>query len=428
MISIKAREVSINTIYKILKLNNFSKEAINSDIEKVDNQDQNLYMQLVYGVIENIIYIDYVIQKYSKMKLRKLDDKILNILRIAVYELRFLESKKYAIINEAVKNTKKINFKAKNMVNAILRNIDRDENAFNINVKDHDEKLSIKYSISLELLKYIKSNYINYEEIIASFTDKSNISIRVNTNQITKEDLHKNLEYKGFKVSNSDLTKQALIIKNPNGLFDTDEFLKGKFMVQDEASILVSEILNPKKNSLVLDLCAAPGSKSTHLLQIMENQGKIISNDISSNKLEKIKENFKRLKLTNFEITNYDATEFINDFENKFDYILVDAPCSGLGVIKRKPEIKTNRSIKDIKSLVKIQQDILHKSYKYLKSGGYIVYSTCTIGDLENKFVVNDFIKRNKDIKFVDINGSNYIEILPDSNHDGFFICKMKKD
>lgn len=427
MISIKAREVSINTIYKILKLNNFSKEAINSDIEKVDNQDQNLYMQLVYGVIENIIYIDYVIQKYSKMKLRKLDDKILNILRIAVYELRFLESKKYAIINEAVKNTKKINFKAKNMVNAILRNIDRDENAFNINVKDHDEKLSIKYSISLELLKYIKSNYINYEEIIASFTDKSNISIRVNTNQITKEDLHKNLEYKGFKVSNSDLTKQALIIKNPNGLFDTDEFLKGKFMVQDEASILVSEILNPKKNSLVLDLCAAPGSKSTHLLQIMENQGKIISNDISSNKLEKIKENFKRLKLTNFEITNHDATEYIEGFEDKFDYILVDAPCSGLGVVKRKPEIKINRTVKDIKNLAKIQQDILNKSYKYLKSGGYIVYSTCTIGDLENRNIVNNFLKKKNDMDIIKINGNDYLEILPNSTHDGFFICKMKK-
>lgn len=385
-------------------------------------------MQLIYGVIENVKYIDYVIQKYSKMKLRKLDEKVLNILRIAVYELKFLKSKKYAVINEAVNNTKKVNFKAKNMVNAILRNIDRDKNSFDINVKDNDEKLSIKYSVSLELVKYIKKNYDNYEKIIASFTDKSNLSIRVNTNQIEKKELKETLEKKGFSVLTSDLTNNALIIENPSGLFDISEFLEGKFTVQDEASILVSEILNPKKNSLVLDLCAAPGFKSTHLLQIMENQGKVVSNDISLNKMDKIKENFERLKLTNFEITNYDATEFINDFENKFDYILVDAPCSGLGVIKRKPEIKINRSIKDIKSLVKIQQDILHKSYKYLKSGGYIVYSTCTIGDLENKFVVNDFIKRNKDIKFVDINGSNYIEILPDSNHDGFFICKMKKD
>lgn len=427
MTKIKARSICIDTINKIISKNIFIKEAINIDIYKVDEIDRNLFRQIVYGVVENLIYLDYIIQKKSKMKLNKMDRKVLIILRIAVYEMRFLESKKYAVINEAVKNTKKVNFRAKNMVNAILRNIDRDKNSFVVENLTKDEYLSIRFSTNMDLVNYIKKNYVEYEKIISNFTGTSNLSIRVNCNLIEKDELISNLESQNYIIEKSEITDSSLIIKNPSGLFETKEFIEGFFLAQDESSILVSEILNPAENSYVLDLCAAPGSKSTHLLQLMKDTGIVYSNDISENKLSKIKDNFDRLKLYNYKLFNYDAMQYITDFDEKFDYILVDAPCSGLGVIKRKPEIKLNRTIEDIKELSNIQKSILENSYKYLKSGGYLVYSTCTIGKIENENIIYEFIEKHNDISIVKIENNDFIQILPDDRRDGFFIAKMKK-
>lgn len=424
---IKARRQAVYALDKILNQDQYSTEIINDLVEKVVEIDRALFRKLVYGVVENLYYIDYMIGKLSKIKLNKLDKNVLNILRIAVYELAFLESKPYAVINEAVNLCKKFSFKSKGFVNGVLRNLDRNKEKIMEIEEKGDKYLSIKYSTNMDIIKYLKDNYSNYEKIVESFSDQADFTIRVNTYLISKEDLKTKLEKLEFKIAESSLSPDALLVENPNGIIDTDEFNKGYFTIQDQASILVGNVVNPKENSKVLDLCAAPGSKSTHLAQIMKNTGEVLANDISTSKNDKIIENFQRLKLTNYNLKNYDASKNVEEFKNKFDYVLVDAPCSGLGVIKRKPEIKLYRTYEDIKSIASIQKEILDRAYSYVKKGGDIIYSTCTIGRLENQDIIGDFINRYSDIKIVPIDGNDYKEILPNKSSDGFYMCKMTK-
>lgn len=424
---IKARKQAIKALDRILNNNEFSNEVVKELVTDVDEIDKGLFRRLVYGVVENKIYIDYMIEKLSNIKLRKLDYNVLNILRIAIYEIRFLETKRYAAINEAVKNTKKVNFKSSGFVNGILRNFDRKYDEIIEIDLDDDKKLSVFTSTNIEIIDYLKRYYTNYEDIVMDFVNIPKLNIRVNTMKCNRDKLKSLLEDKGLIVENSNISRDSLIVSNPKEITETSEFKDGIFTIQDQASSLVSEVLNPKEGSKVLDLCAAPGSKSTHLLQIMNDKGFIVANDISENKLDKIKENFDRLNLTNYKITNFDATVNVSEFENEFDYILVDAPCSGLGVIKRKPEIKLNRTIEDIKNISEIQFEIISKAYNYLKSGGYLVYSTCTLGDIENRDIVYKLLEKYSDLKIEKVNNKDFTEIIPDNDNDGFFICKILK-
>lgn len=420
--------MAIKAIDEIINNNKYSNYVVNDTIDEVDELDKSLYRKIIYGVIENQKYLDYIISKLSKIPFKKLDRNVVNILRIAIYELAFLNSKEYAVINEAVKNTQKISFKSKGFVNGNLRNFLRDKEKYmNVDIDDIDEYLSIRYSVNKDIILYLKKYYDNYVDIVKDFNNTPHLNIRVNTTLTTKSKLLENLKSYGLNIQESVISNDSLIVENPDNITETKEFKDGLFTIQDQSSSLVSEILSPKENSEVLDLCAAPGSKSTHLMQIMNNKGHLVSNDISFDKLSKIEENFTRMKLKKAEITNYDASEFIKEFENRFDYILVDAPCSGLGVIKRKPEIKLERHIQDIKDLSELQYKVLENSYKYLKNGGYLVYSTCTLGNLENIDVVNKFLENHKDLSFVKNNEKDFIEILPSLRNDGFFICKIYK-
>lgn len=416
---------------EILFEEQFSSDTITEMIKDLKEIDHSLFRQIVYGVIENLYYLDFILKKFIKLKINKIDKKIINIIRIAIYELVFLDIKSYAIINEAVNNTKKINFKLKNFVNGVLRNIDRNiEKAKEIKEEDfsnYDDYISTKYSVNLDIINYLKKYYKNYVEIIKSFNKKPSFSIRVNTFLIYKEELMQILKNKGYEIEESEISKDSLIIKNPNKIMECSEFNDGFFTIQDESSALVAEIMNPKENSDVLDLCAAPGSKSTHILQKMNDKGFILSNDISKEKLKLIKENYDRLKLKNYKIISFNAINDNKDLYNKFDYVLVDAPCSGLGVVKRKPEIKIRRFVNDIYSLSNIQKEIINRAYNYLKSGGILIYSTCTLGNVENQDVLEQFLDKFKDMKLVEINHKKYIELLPNETYDGFFISKLLK-
>lgn len=430
---INVRSMAIEAIDLISSQKGFSSEIIKKNVKKINNvRDESLYRELVYGATENLLYIDYMINKVSKIRTNKLEKIVLNALRLAIYETVFLRIESYATVNEYVKIVKrKKGIKAGNFINAILRNSLRDlDKLKEINAKDKKEYLSIKYSFNKEIIEYFIDNYgiENTEDIIISLSKKPNLSIRVNTTLITEDELIELLEEKGLVIKKSDLAKDCLIIDNPINITDFEEFKKGYFTIQDQASIKVSEILDPKKSTNILDLCAAPGSKSTHLAQISKNESLVVANDISKEKLDKIKDNFDRMHFTNYRITNYDASQVIDEFIDKFDYILVDAPCSGLGVIKRKPEIKLFRSLKEIKQLAQIQKQILNNSIKYLKKGGYLVYSTCTLGKLENIEIINSLLSDNDSVQLMHINGKQYFEIMPDKEgSDGFFMAKLTK-
>ncbi|WP_262122499.1 16S rRNA (cytosine(967)-C(5))-methyltransferase RsmB [Anaerococcus sp. Marseille-Q5996] len=410
-----------------------NKEAkSNDEINKIADTANNLgfVTKNVYGVLENKIYLDYIIRKLSTVRLKKIHSSVLIILEIGIYNIHFLNTKDYAIVNELVELTKKKNKRSAAFVNAILRNFIRDEKEIaKIKESDDIKSLSIRYSLPEELTRYIFNNYgIEYTKNFLRYINcEQIISIRVNNLKTDKDKLKKTLEDKGFKVENGNLSANALKVLNPSGLVNTDEFKNGFFTIQQEGSMKTIEILDPGEDSKILDLCAAPGTKTSYIGEYIKNKGQIVANDISKEKLPLIKENIDRLSLENIKLNSFDASIFKKEYEGQFDYVLVDAPCSGLGVMGRKPEIRYNRSMDDIKILAELQKDILDQAIKYLKKDGVLVYSTCTIGDIENKdnFL---FLSSQDDLELIPIEGKDYIEYVNYIDKtDGFFISKFKK-
>lgn len=418
----------LDGLYKILYKNEKSTDIINEISKNIE--DVSYITKNIYGVLENKLYLEYILKKLSKIKLNKLDKNVRLILLIGLYNIHFLDRKNYAIVNELVNLTKKVSFRSKSFVNAILRSFIRDEeNLSRINIKDEDEYKSIKYSMPLWIIKYLNDSYgkAYTDKFLKSLNKERNLSIRINKIKTNRDDLKKSLEEKSYIIEKSKISDFSLIVKNPKALASTEEFKNGLFTIQAEGSIKVCEILNPKKNSNILDICAAPGTKTSFLAELCENSSKIIANDLSFNKLSKIKENIKRLGLENIEITNFDASILKEEYKEKFDYILCDLPCSGLGVMDRKPEIRYNRTMEDLIKLSKLQKNILDKAFLYLKNGGILLFSTCTIGNIEN---LDNFtyISKKKRLKNIKINGKEYIEYNTfEDETDGFFLTKFEK-
>lgn len=421
-------KLSLNILDEVLNSNKKSNDQIN----KYANYANNLSFltKIVYGVLENKIYLDYMIRKLSSVRLKKIHKKILIILEIGFYDIHFLNTKDYAIVNELVELTKEINPRSAGFVNAILRNFIRDEKEI-AKIKESDDlkSLSIRYSMPEEITNYIFENYgLEYTKNFLRYVNSEQlISIRVNNLKTNVSDLKKFLEAKSFIVKESNISKNALIILNPSGLANSEEFKEGLFTIQQEASMKAIEVLDPKENSNILDICAAPGTKTSYIGEYVNNKSKILANDLLADKLSLIKENIDRLSLKNIELTSFDASIYQEKLKEKFDYILVDAPCSGLGVIGRKPEIRYNRTIEDIKNLSLLQRQILENSILYLKRGGYILYSTCTIGNIENIENFN-YLKNKENLEVVPIDGKKYLEFTNFIDQtDGFFISKFKK-
>ena len=421
-------EIPLNILYKVLYQDRKSNEEINLYAKKTDNLP--LATKIVYGVLENKIYLDYMIRKLSNIRLKKINPKILIILEMGIYNIHFLEKKDYAVVNELVNLTKSVDRRSKGFVNAILRNFIRDEKEIaTIYERDDIKALSIRYSLPEDLTNYIYQNYgMDYtKKFLRYINSEQIISIRVNNLKTNKEDLKEKLEESGYKIEDGKISKNALRILNPAGLAESNEFKDGLFTIQQESSMKTIEVLDPKKGAKILDLCAAPGTKTSYIGEYIENDGEIIANDLLEQKLSLIKENIDRLGLKNIELTSFDAAILQDKYVDSFDYVLVDAPCSGLGVMGRKAEIRYNRSIEDIKTLAKLQRDILANAVKYLKTGGKLLYSTCTIGSIENKANF-EYLRSMNDLELIPIDGKDYIEYINfEDETDGFFISEFKK-
>lgn len=421
-------EIPLNILYKVLYQDRKSNEEINLYAKKADNLP--LATKIVYGVLENKIYLDYMIRKLSNIRLKKINPQILVILEMGIYNIHFLEKKDYAVVNELVNLTKSVDKRSKGFVNAILRNFIRDEKEIaTIYEKDDIKALSIRYSLPEDLTNYIYQNYgMDYTKNFLRYINSEQvISIRVNNLKTNREDLKEKLEESGYEIENGKISCNALRVLNPAGLAESNEFKDGLFTIQQESSMKTIEVLDPKKGAKILDLCAAPGTKTSYIGEYIENDGEIIANDLLEQKLPLIKENIDRLGLKNIDLTSFDATVLQEKYLNAFDYVLVDAPCSGLGVMGRKAEIRYNRSIEDIKTLAKLQRDILANAVKYLKNGGSLLYSTCTIGSIENKANF-EYLRAMNDLELIPIDDKDYIEYVNfEDETDGFFISKFKK-
>lgn len=435
MQNVNTRKLAYKILMSLDESKDVSDKVINDYLKKnnLDKRDENLVRKIVYGCLENKLLLNYYIGKVASQPFSKLDQEIIYILQIGMYQILFLDKiPDSAAVNESVKIAKKVNFKTSGFVNGVLRSFIRKKDQLTISQDDLIEYLSITYSYPKWLVNYFIDLYGQEKtEAIFKFNKKPPVlSIRVNTLKTKREDLLSELKSLGMSLETSKLTDAGILIHDLNGLsIDSLElFEKGHFYIQDDASILVSEILNPKAGEKVLDVCAAPGGKSTHMAQLMNDQGLVLARDVSTSKLEYIKENIKRLDIHSIQTEIFDATVSDEEHSEAFDKILVDAPCSGLGIIRRKPEIKYNRSLKEIETISSLQYNILQESGKLLKSGGILVYSTCTIGSLENQDVINKFLSKHENFDIIRLDDKDYLQILPgDYASDGFFICKLTK-
>lgn len=436
----KAREIAYKVLLDIEKNKNYSNMAINKHFKdvKMSNQDRGLATEIIYGVIENKYYIDYMIDKLSKVKTNKMEIYVKTLLRMGIYQIMFLNSiSDYAAVNETVNLAKKKNSKVSGFINGILRNVIRQkEEIGKVKTKDDVDYLSIKYSYD----KWMIRNWMIHfgkeftEELLEANNERPNIYLRTNTLKITRDELIKKLEKQNIKAEKVNVVEEAIKVEHLKDIENNSLYKEGLFTVQDVSSMLVGKVMNPKENSLVLDVCSAPGGKTTYMATLMNNTGQVVSRDIYDHKLKLIKAASKRLGLTNVDVEEFDGMKLDRESIGKFDYVLADVPCSGLGIIRRKPEIKYKEK-EEFRQLPPIQKKILENASKYVKVGGTLIYSTCTIQDSENIDVVNEFLQKNKNFELVPIKEVNvdlenqekgYMKIYPNvHNMDGFFISKL---
>lgn len=437
-----ARELAFKTLYDIERNKNYSNISINKNFKNINisDQEKGLATELIYGIIENKYYLNYIIDKLSKIKSKKMSTYVKISLWLGIYQILFLDSiKEHAAVNESVSLIKKYDKKSSGFVNAILRNILRNkETIMDIDKDNIVDFLSIKYSYN----PWIIQKWINVfgedftKDLLDSNSEKPNLYIRTNTTKISRDELIEKLKSQGIICSKVNGIDEAIMVRNLKNIDNNKLFKDGFFTVQDISSMLVGKVTNPKDGSLVLDMCSAPGGKATHLAALMNNSGQVVARDVFEHKLKLINNTVKRLGLRNVEVENFDALKIDENSISKFDYVVSDVPCSGMGIIKRKPEIKFKKE-EELKDLPVIQSEILNNASKYVKAGGVLIYSTCTIHDEENIDIVNEFLKNNENFELVPIDevkidldnqDKGYIKIYPNIHGmDGFFIAKLKR-
>ncbi|HGM3505545.1 TPA: 16S rRNA (cytosine(967)-C(5))-methyltransferase RsmB [Clostridioides difficile] len=437
-----AREIGFKVLCDIEKNDNYSNIAINKHFKnlEISDMDRGLATELIYGVVENKYYLDYIINKLSKIKVKKMSTYVKIFLRMGTYQILFLDSiSDYAAVNETVKLSKKYDKKSSGFINAILRNEIRNKDTImDITDEDSVKYLSIKYSYNSWIIK----NWIDKfgqeftEDLLEANNEKPSIYIRTNTLKISREELIEKLNEMGITCLKVPMVEEAIKVEKMKNIENNELFKAGLFTIQDISSMIVGKVINPREGSFVLDVCSAPGGKSTHLATLMNNTGHVVARDIFEHKLKLIKSTVNRLGLKNVCVEKFDASEIDEKSISKFDYVLADVPCSGFGIIRRKPEIKYKKE-EELKDITSIQKKILENASKYVKIGGTLVYSTCTIQDVENISIITSFIEENNNFQLTPIDAVNvdldnqdkgYLKIYPHVHGiDGFFIAKLKR-
>ena len=422
------RKTAYLTLIDVESRKAYSNLALNHQIIINKPSSQAFVREIVYGVLEHKLTIDYYLDQLVRNGIENLKAAELTILRMGVYQLRYMNSvPEYAAVNESVVLAKKYCRGKAGFINGVLREYLNRKMQLRLPDRGEDEVryLSVKYSYSpwiIELwLEHYDMEFV--ERLLEAGNETAPLTVRLNWLKVMKKDLIDSLQKKGFEVSEGNLCQNALNVKG-TGLLDSEMYKLGMFTPQDESSMLVAEKLDPQQGETIMDVCAAPGGKTTAIAERMNNTGRIIASDIYRRKLDLIDKDARRLGILNIETRSWDATRVDSSMVQKADRVLVDAPCSGLGVIRRKPEIKYKEYNDDMELLPKKQLAILSASSAYVKPGGVLLYSTCTINPRENEQVVDTFLRKNLSFRQVERK-----LLLPDVDKtDGFFICLIKKD
>lgn len=417
------RRTAFQILLEVEEEKAFSNLSSNKYIKQNNPENPAFVRELVYGVLANKLLLDYYLNLLIPSGIEKVKKREKTLLRMGLYQLKFMKNiPQYAAVNETVSLAKSLCRGREGFINGVLRGYIKKQGELQLPCDDTDEILSVKYSFSPWIIKMWKKQYGQGSTIklMEASNSRPVLCIRVNLMKTTVEELSHLLSEKGMVVDKGRYSDIVLYVSGSN-ILDLEEYKKGLFSIQDETSVLACQYLEPRPGDLVIDTCASPGGKTSAIGEMMDNRGKIISCDIYPHKLELIKKQADRLGITIIETKLLDGIKGDKALSGKADKVLVDAPCSGLGVIRKKPEIKYKEQ-KDIQKLIKVQSDILNNASYYVKPNGVLLYSTCTINKDENDEQIEKFIKTHEDFEIL-----YEKQFLPTDGLDGFFICKMMK-
>lgn len=420
------RKTAYRTLYEIEKNRAYSNIELNRQISINQPDSPGFVRELVYGVLENKTYIDHILGQLVTKGLKGVKKEDLTILRMGIYQFIFMKSvPQYAAVDESVKMAKKFCRGREGFINGVLRGYTKQKELLKFPEKENiSEYLSIMYSYE----PWIVNLWLDFygaektEAMLKAGNETPELSIRVNTLKTDTEEVIKILEDHGFKPVKSEKCDGVIRLRGSHVL-SLPQFSQGYFSVQDEASVMAVKCLDPKEGSEVIDICAAPGGKSLAMAEHMSNKGHIKSFDIYEHKLKILQEEAERLGIDIITAMENDGTVFNEKLVNSADFVLADVPCSGLGVIRKKPEIKYKKIEDRGLSLAEKQYKILENSGEYVREQGFLMYSTCTVNKIENEYITGKFLKEHKNFQLI-----LECQLMPDTDKtDGFYFCKMKK-
>ena len=435
------REAAFKALLAIERDGSYSNLELSKMLASDELSNKGFIREIVYGVTENKIYLDYILDKFIKKGAAKTKLQALIILRMGVYQILFMNSvPNYAAVNESVALARRFARGTDGFINGVLRNFIRNmDSASEIDVKGQLEYLSIRYSCQLKLVEELVSmlGFEHAKVLLEHAGHRPPLSIRVNIAQISVKELADRLRANGFEIDGSKLSDRVLLVKG-GALTEANEYKEGLFSIQSEESCAIADFADAKSTELVIDLCAAPGGKAAAMAEQMLKPststepltktepgiagGKVVALELYEHRAALIEATARRLGLENIEVRCQNAVEQIDELVGKADLVLADVPCSGLGVIRRKPEMKYRDEF-DFDELVEIQKSILETGSSYLKPGGRLIYSTCTINPRENELMVKDFLERHEE--FI---SEKEVKLSPfDNGYDGFYMNKLKK-
>lgn len=446
-----SRETALKIMYRVEEEGAYANIELNKVLSntQMDKQDRSLVTQLVYGTIRMRGNVDYILSQFLKNPLNKITPWIRLILRLGVYQMIFMDKiPDRAAVNESVNLSKKYGHPGTvKLVNGVLRNVARNKETLTYPAleKDAVNHIAVVYSHPKWLVKrWIKQ--LGVEETInlcAANNSSLPVTVRTNTLKIDREQLIDKLDGEGVLAKAGDNTPESITLEGLPPIASLPSFKSGLFQVQDESSMLVAHVLGAKAGDQVIDVCAAPGGKTTHIAQTMNNTGVIKAFDLHQHKLGLISESCQRLGINIIDAAQGDSRNLPANLKEWADCVLVDAPCSGLGVLRRRPDSRWNKSAELIEELVDIQKDILKAAAQTVKPGGVLVYSTCTISPEENESMVQGFLQSHPDFALEPITSllpfslgekeksqadKGMLQLLPQVHGtDGFFISKMRR-
>ena len=429
------RELVLETLLSVEKGESYSHRALSALLDKyqyLSKQERSFITRVTLGTLERRIELDYIIDWFSKVKVKKMKPVIRCILRMGVYQLKYMDSvPDSAVCNEAVKLAGKKGFVSlKGFVNGVLRSISR--NLPEVSYPSEEEKpieaVSIRCSIPQWILRQWREDYgwEKTKSMAESFLNQERTTIRVNTMMTDREKLIDDLKKQGIQAEKLVFRdypdfKQGLYIWEYDYLLKIKEFAQGQFYVQDVSSMLPVWFLNPKEGDFVVDVCAAPGGKSIHAAQLMQGLGVVEARDLTDYKVGLIEENIARARLKNVKAVKWDALILDESLVGKADGVIADLPCSGLGVLKKKPDIRYRMTREQQEELSRLQRQILSNACQYVKPGGTLLYSTCTVNKIENEDNTAWFLENHREFSL-----AKERQIFPgESCGDGFYLAKM---